>query len=240
MAKSFLFRLVAGSGKRREDFFTECLAGLFRLDRNLLQYVLRNLLATLGRPGFLDQDSDLSVATQVSFPVPRSEDSSGRVRPDLVIYRGQTPWIFVECKLGADFAQNQMPTYLDLADQFGGYLLLLSASPRQIAWDRPSERYLGNVLWTQVHRVLSEYKGKAVGRLAHLLQEVLWLMEDLEMTQKPVRCGAAKVYADYLSLMDSMQGLVERARKLLRSEWADLTEGSVSRRSTDSVNWKTT
>jgi len=236
--KSFLFSLIAYTPRKRrtpwEDFFTEAFAGVLRLDPRLLPHILA-VAAQMKRipPSYrFNTETYYDVSTQFTL-------DSGR-RPDMAVLVGGVPKLFVESKMGASFtggneeadgqdAEEQVPHYIEQAGKWPDCkVLLISLVPRKIAsFDK--EKYLGNLLWSDVYIALNRIEDSGNQHADVLRRELVLLMEDMDMAPpSPFRFGDSRKYWEYEHRMEQMRKLLDELLPRLEQAFSVETDGKRS------------
>ena len=232
-ARGFLTRLLKYAPRKgrtpREDFFTEALAGYFRVVPSALNRVLAaGVQAEKLTTELWFEPAHLRFDTQTSW--------GEHGRPDLIVSSGGEPVLIIECKQGAAFTESklsgsegdenggethhvvkQIPKYCEYVRSMRvrAKVLVLSLAPRHREVlsdlkDELREIYVGNLLWSDVYGVLraSEVAPTAVG--AVLTELIINLMEDLEMPQPaPLNCHSVEPYHAYRKTLATMGRLLD-------------------------------
>lgn len=229
---SFLYRLLSyapreGRRSAREDFFTEAFAGLLDRDSGLLVALVTELVAQKRLKSGVELLGDGECEIQTQY---RCADG----RPDLVALVNGSPRFIIESKLGAGFTDSgaggdgeettghQLGRYLREAKQHGAGVALLSLVPRIVPPEiRTHDRYLGNVLWSEVCAFLrSRPCENPKTTTDYLREEVVALMEALGMSPTtPLEKGDAKRYWSYKDLMDRMERLLDAVEVNVRDHY---------------------
>ena len=240
-ARGYLYRLLKYAPRKnrtpREDFFTEALAGYLRVFPDALDAIVK-----VGRESGKLALGQGYKGGPLEFKTQRCWRKYGR--PDIIVYSGEQPVLVIECKIGASFTETssriqedeaegedlpagvkQIPKYCAkiLKEGWGAKVVVVSQVPRDAEVVNELEEeyrniYIGNLLWSDVHKALCAARGAETTVDSVLAELLIDLMEDMGMKERnPLTAGSVEPYYAYRETLATMGLLLDEvAHELMK------------------------